>query len=259
MARTARKESETGYYHVIMRGNNKSYVFKNKREKILYIETIMKMQEEGLIELVAWSVMDNHVHIVLKAELENMSLALKRINIRFAVRYHQIQKTSGHVFQDRFISEPIESDEYLMLVVRYVHNNPVKAKIVQDASDYEWSSYGRYLENDLNSTMAFTYQVMGNSPKKFEAFHKLEDHREYLEIKEDRDAYREERFNRIMANHCNEYGVIDGKETRVNKETSNELVRDLGENSGYSLRVVAKKLEIPFSRVQKCCKDNFII
>jgi len=259
MERTARKESETGYYHVIMRGNNKSYVFKNKREKILYIETIMKMQEEGLIELVAWSVMDNHVHIVLKAELENMSLALKRINIRFAVRYHQIQKTSGHVFQDRFISEPIESDEYLMLVVRYVHNNPVKAKIVQDASDYEWSSYGRYLENDLNSTMAFTYQVMGNSPKKFEAFHKLEDHREYLEIKEDRDAYREERFNRIMANHCNEYGVIDGKETRVNKETSNELVRDLGENSGYSLRVVAKKLEIPFSRVQKCCKDNFII
>ncbi len=254
MAREARRMSTTGYYHVIMGGNNKSYVFKDSRDKSFLMENLLKQQEENLIELAAWCIMDNHVHIVLKSEEEDLALALKRINVRFAVRYHQNHHTSGHVFQDRFKSEPIETDEYLVNVVRYVHSNPVKAQMVSEVSSYKWSSYEWYLKKELNRSMNLVVEVIGKN--QFKSFHQQEDYSEYLEIKEDRDILREERFNKIMARHCNENGIVNGNEIIGNNEYYGPLVIDLVKNSGYSRRKIAGILEVSYSSIQKMCSSK---
>ena len=148
MPREARKESSTGYYHIIMRGNNRSWIFSSEVYKTEFLNMLKEQEEDHLIETVAWCIMDNHVHIVLKSRIKEMSLAIKKINIKFAMKYNQKGKNTGHVFQDRFKSEPIETEKYLLQVVRYVHNNPVKAKIVKEVGDYKWSSYKNYLNKE---------------------------------------------------------------------------------------------------------------
>ena len=136
MSRTARVLSATGYYHVIIRGNNKEYLFEKNEAKIYFMKALKKVEAEGLLDLAAWCIMDNHVHLVIKTEPEDLAIAFKRINIKFAMYYNRKYKMVGHVFQDRFKSEVIESDEYLMNVIRYVHNNPVKARITDEPSNY---------------------------------------------------------------------------------------------------------------------------
>ncbi len=254
MAREARKMSTTGYYHIIIRGNNKSYVFKDNRDKSFFMDNLLKQQDEKLIELAAWCIMDNHVHIVIKSEEEDLALALKRINVRFAVRYHQYHHTSGHVFQDRFKSEPIETDEHLVNVVRYVHNNPVKVKMVSDASLYKWSSYEWYLKKKLNRSMGLVIEVIGKN--QFKSFHHQEDYNEYLEIKEDREKLRDERFNNILALHCNKHGIVENSEIIGNNDLYEPLVKDLVKHSGYSLRKIASLLEVSYSSVQKVCSSK---
>ncbi len=144
MPRGARKESATDFYHVIMRGNNRAYIFKDSKDKKYFMNILFRMQTEGLITFVAWCIMDNHIHLVVQAKLVDLSLAMKRINISYAKRQHRSEHSVGHVFQDRFMSEPVEDDPYLMQVVRYVHNNPVKAKMVNEPLDYKWSSIHAY-------------------------------------------------------------------------------------------------------------------
>lgn len=143
MPRKARihAESATGFYHVVIRGNNKKYIYQDKRFKLDFFEFMCEQEKLGRIELAAWCIMDNHVHVILKAELIDMSDAFKRINIKFAMRYNTGTHSVGHVYDCRFMSKPVETDEYLMQSVRYVHNNPVKAKMVLRPEEYSWSSY----------------------------------------------------------------------------------------------------------------------
>jgi len=135
MSRQARKISETDDYHVIMRGNNKAYIFEQKRYKAYFMEYLRLVADEEKAEIAAWCIMDNHVHLVIKASEEKLGLIFKRINTKYAMYYHRETKTVGHVFESRYKSEVIESDESLLNVIRYVHNNPVNAKMVKKESD----------------------------------------------------------------------------------------------------------------------------
>ncbi len=126
-----------------MRGNNKDYIFKDKKDKEFFMEVLHGLKSEGMIDLVAWCLMDNHVHLALKAEIGDLALAMKRLNIRYAMRYHLKNKSIGHVFQDRFASEGIETDGYLLNVIRYIHRNPVKRTLL-DQPDHWLHSSSRY-------------------------------------------------------------------------------------------------------------------
>ncbi len=252
MSRQARTMSKTGYYHIIMRGNNKDYIFQSEDDKAFFKDILFSQQDEGLISIVAWCLMDNHVHLLLKAELVKLSLALKRVNIRFAMRYHKKHNSVGHVFQDRFKSEPIETEEYLMLVTRYIHNNPVKAKMVENATDYKWSSYNSYLryqDAGFNDTMKFIYCLFNNDKEIFKVFHENEDDREYLEIREDQERYRKELAQNIITRVCDKYDIVEEKEIYLNKEILEEILKEMIQHSGLSLRGIAKFVEAPYSMV----------
>ena len=258
MSRQARIISKTGYYHIIMRGNNKDYIFKKERDKEFFMEGLNQIQEEGLVSLASWCLMDNHVHLVVKSEPDDLATAFKRLNIKYAMMYHREHKTVGHVFQDRFKSEPIETDEYMKLVTRYIHQNPVKAKMVGNISAYKWSSYGTYFNNDLSLAMLFVKGLFNNSNETYVQFHHETDNREYMEIKEDQLKYREERSQKIIADICHKYGIVEAKEIFGNRGILEEIVNELVDSSGMSLRAIAKFIGVSFSTIQVIGKKNLV-
>ena len=210
-------------------------------------------ETEGMIELASWCLMDNHVHLVLKAKFDQLSLAMKKLNVKFAMTYNSKEHNSGHVFQDRFKSQAIESDDYLLQVIRYVHNNPVKAGMVEKVGDYKWSSFKTYLEKDfdsVNAQMQFVMNLFSNSREQFVLFHEEKDDNEYLEIKEDRQKYREEKAQEIINECCKRHGIIEAHQMKGDKTVMNELITELVDRSGMSYRAIACLLEMNYNAVR---------
>lgn len=251
MARQARKISETDFYHVIMRGNNKAYIFDKKRYKQYFFEYLSQVILEELAELVAWCIMDNHVHLVIKCQEEKIGLIFKRINTKYAMYYHRETKTVGHVFESRYKSEVVESDESLLNVIRYVHNNPVKAKMVEEPDLWQWSSYSTYLNRPQNSVMTLTWALFGKSSDQFMKFHQQEDYNEYLEIKEDRDFLRETRAQEAISEICNKYGIVEANEIYQRRDVMREIIELIKKRSHLSGRKIAQLIGVSESTVRK--------
>lgn len=260
--RKARIKSETGYYHIITRGNNKNYIFKDETDKELIKEEIKKQEIEKNIEIAAWCIMDNHIHLVIKGELEDITTAMKKINVKYAMKYNVKYERSGHVFQDRYMSKPIETDEYLICVLRYVHMKPVKANIVKKPENYRWSSYREYIEviKEKSGMEKYVLSYFDMDIESFKKFHQEEDEREYLEIKEYKEKYRLDRAQRIINRYCGKYGVNTSKDVIENREIFKELIIELKEKSGLSIRKISKLLEVSYGTIQatkrKSCNES---
>jgi len=145
MARSARAYYDKAVYHITNRGNNKTPIFRQDEDKEMFLRLINKYKERFLFKLFGFVVMDNHVHLVIQAtELYDISKIMHCINLSFSKRYGFKYDWSGHVWQGRFKSELIETEEYILNCLEYIHNNPVRAGMVDSAADYFWSSYRFY-------------------------------------------------------------------------------------------------------------------
>lgn len=146
MPRTARIKSATGYYHIIARGIGKQILFEEKADYLFFLRTLKKYKQEEGFSVIAFCLMENHFHLLLKID-DGMDRAMKKISTSYAFYYNTKYERTGHLFQDRYMSKPIENDVYLLTAVRYIHNNPVKAAICR-ADKYKWSSW-RYYTGEL--------------------------------------------------------------------------------------------------------------
>jgi len=142
MPRISRARSESGYYHIMIRGNNKKNIFKYEEDKEKLIEIIEKNITEDKWKLRAYCIMDNHAHLLIEENDKEVSEIMKKLNVTYAMYYNKKHKSTGHVFQVRYKSESIADDAYLLTVMRYIHQNPIKAGIIKD---YKWSSYNEYI------------------------------------------------------------------------------------------------------------------
>jgi len=148
MPRYARKMSKTGIYHVIMRGINRQSIFEDDEDYERFVETLKRYREISEYKIYAYCLMGNHFHLLLKTEKEDLKLAIKRIAGSYVYWYNLKYHRTGHLFQDRYKSEAVEDDSYLLTVVRYIHQNPTKAGLCKLISDYKYSSYGEYITGD---------------------------------------------------------------------------------------------------------------
>ena len=254
MARQARKVSPTKYYHVMMRGNNREKIFTRKDQKSYFIELLINFKKEPPVEIAAYCVMDNHVHIVMAGEIDDLSEVIKRINIKYARKFNKEADRIGHVFQDRYRSEVIVNDIYLLQVVRYVHNNPVKAKIVKRPEDYPWSSYREYFgyipkvinQKQIDFIMAF----FSNKIDLLKSFHQEEDNGEYLEYREEIEQSRIEAAQQIIDNYCRTKNITGKKEILKNPYLE-ELIKKLLDDTKLSHRKIGSLLGISNSAVHK--------
>ena len=149
MPRLARNQIQTTFFHNMTQGINKEYIFEENRCKKKYMELLQKEVNEFDIKLIAFTIMDNHAHILLYTEnINHMSLFMKNINAKFAMYYNYIYKRVGIVFRNRYKSQPILSEKQLLNCIRYIFNNPVRAKIVLDSEEYVYSNFQEFKKKD---------------------------------------------------------------------------------------------------------------
>ena len=144
MPRASRVISTSGFYHVVLRGNGKQILFESDADRTLFLSLLRAQRSEKAITIIAWCLMDNHVHLLLYDTRDNLSGAMQSIETAYAQHFNRVTGHAGHVFQGRFKSAPIKDDAYLLDAVRYIHNNPVRAGI-SSAEAYPWSSYHEYI------------------------------------------------------------------------------------------------------------------
>ena len=143
MPRMPRKPSGSGYYHVVSRGIGKQVLFEETEDYERYLETLRRFLPENSISLIAYCLMENHVHLLVHAE-SGLERAMKQIAVSYSYYFNAKYDRVGHLFQDRYMSEPVEDERYLLAAVRYIHNNPPKAGICP-RDEYRWSSWREYM------------------------------------------------------------------------------------------------------------------
>jgi len=153
MARLARKCSDTGIYHVMVRGVNHQSIFKDTEDYYQFINTLDRMRiqydDEGLpcgVNCIyyAYCLMSNHFHLLIREKGENVGDTIKRIAGSYVYYYNHKYLRDGHLFKERFKSEPVNDMEYFTTLLRYIHQNPLKAGMVRNVNDYRFSSWGEY-------------------------------------------------------------------------------------------------------------------
>ena len=138
MSRLARKISESGLYHIVFRGINRQHIFEKASDYKKMKEILTELKKDMGYEIYVYCFMSNHVHILLKEKsMGDISLIMKRLLTKYARWYNIKYGRSGALIENRYKSKPIDVDEYFLSVVRYIHQNPVKAKIVDDLAEYE--------------------------------------------------------------------------------------------------------------------------
>lgn len=141
---------KSSFFHVIIQGHKKEYIFRKERYIYQYVKLIRKYIKETNLTIIAYCIMQNHVHFLIqvKDNIEELSKFFHKLNTMYARYYNYMEEGRvGHVYRDRFLSEPITSHRYLVQCIKYIHFNPVKAKIVKRCEDYKFSSYRFFKKN----------------------------------------------------------------------------------------------------------------
>ncbi len=187
MPRMARKKSSSGIYHIMLRGINKQDIFHEAEDRIKLIEILNYYRDICEYEIYGYCLMSNHIHLLIKEGKETISQAIKRIGVNYAYWYNSKYARCGHLFQDRFKSETVEDDRYLLTVLRYIHQNPIKAGIVTEALKYRWSSYSEYINQkgmltNINFILSILNPDTSKAVKIFEEFMTAENEDNCLDV-----------------------------------------------------------------------------
>ncbi len=161
LARKQRAKSETGIYHVMLRGINKQQVFFDKDDCYMFLNVLSRTKDICGFELYAYCLMKNHVHLLIKEGDETIDKIFKRFGDSFIYWYNLKYDRIGGVFQGRFNSAPVNDDEYFISALRYIHQNPIKAGMVSNCSDYEFSSYNSYFMSNTIVNTGFALELIG--------------------------------------------------------------------------------------------------
>lgn len=140
MARRPRQAGESGIHHVMLRGINRQAIFLDDEDRERFLRNLAVVKEVSGCRILAYCLMTNHVHLVVRVGVEPIGSVVKRLGVRYVRWYNDKYARVGHLFQDRFASRPVDDDAYLLTLLRYVWNNPVEAGIVARPEDYRWSS-----------------------------------------------------------------------------------------------------------------------
>jgi putative transposase len=128
-------------YHVINRGNNRQKVFRKPDDFTAFLTALADLKERKPFELFGYCLLNNHFHLLIRPLETPISRLMQSLLVSHTHRYHKHHHSGGHVWQGRFKSPVIQDDQHLLTVLRYIEANPLRAKLVERAEDYPYSSY----------------------------------------------------------------------------------------------------------------------
>ncbi len=202
------------------------------------------------VVLLAWCLMDNHYHLLLKGDLDGVSRLMRKTNTSLSHWYNGRYGHVGPVLQGRYSSVPIESDTHLLEAVRYIHLNP-RDRNRGNFRDYEWSSYRQYVHSEGNCDTAFVLDIFGGLAQ-FEAFHDIGDDAVAMLEENPRRPYMSDAEARSIA--IDSFGESFGDEiAALDKEERNRALRRL-HAMGLSIRQLERLTGIGRGIIQPAVK-----
>ena len=138
-------------YHITNRGNRRSAIFYDDHDRLAYLELLEEARRYFPFYLHSYCLMTNHIHLQLETIQHHPKDMMKFLNSRYAMYFNKRHHLVGHVFQGWYGSELIDSADYLLEVSRYIHLNPLEAKMVKSPKLYPWSSYSAYVSNSQST------------------------------------------------------------------------------------------------------------
>lgn len=256
MPRSARKKCDSGIYHIMLRGINRQDIFYDEEDYQRFREIMNNVKGPGKCEIYGYCLMANHVHLLLQEKEAAISTIMKRIGTSYAWWYNKKYDREGHVFQDRYKSETIEDEQYLLSVLRYIHSNPVKARLVPEPEQYKWSSCGRYYgEPECPPGLTDTAFILGIIADNEEAaiaqlkeYTKHENSDKFLDIEVKPKKSDESLYQDIQA-------LLNGQPVTVlqtmDKQKRDEIIRQAKKIEGATQRQIARVTGINQSIVFK--------
>lgn len=240
MARQCREKSSTGIYHIMLRGIDKREIFLDDKDREKFLSYLSRAKEKSNYTIYGYCLMDNHVHLLLEEGHENIGEIIKRITVGY-VQWHNLKYSrTGHLFQNRYKSQAIEDETYFLTVLRYIHQNPVKAGLVKDISQYKWSSYQSYLEGSeqgfINVDRGKSFFVSQN---KFVEFMKTHSSTQCLDY-EVKAKYSDEKLKKEVLKIYNKPDLL----VCLPKEERNTIIKEIKLFTGASNRQLSRVLGI---------------
>jgi putative transposase len=172
MARALRVTYPGAFYHVTSRGNERKAVFKSKRDREKFLEYLASATQRYDARIHAYCMMNNHYHLLLETPSGNLPQIMRHINGSYTNYFNIKRERSGHLFQGRYKAILVEMDEYAKELSRYIHLNPVRAKMVQTPEEFVWSSYRFYIGHQKPTEWLHRDFILGYFGKKVPAAQK---------------------------------------------------------------------------------------
>ncbi|NLL48545.1 MAG: transposase [Firmicutes bacterium] len=173
MARKPRVWYPGATYHVMCRGNRRQEIFRSDKDRRVYLRKLLWAMKSHRCKILSYCLMPNHVHLQVETTDVPLWKMMKQLNMTYAIYFNKKYDYVGYLFQDRYKAELLETDASILAVSRYIHLNPVAAKMVASPSDYSWSSYMVYLENKqdpLVSTERILACFFGDSRTQYKTY-----------------------------------------------------------------------------------------
>lgn len=221
MSRISRKDINSKFLHIIVQGIEKNYIFLKDIYKIKYINLIHENAKKFDVSIIAFCVMNNHVHICLYyEEIQNVSKFMHMINSIYANYYNYSENRVGYVFRNRYYSKEIKDRNQLFNTIVYIHKNPLKAELVYKMNDWEYSTYSDYINREIDKKIIMI----------------VFDTEEYMDI-----------FKQI---HMRKE-LMDVFDVEENKKTSNEIIEEYLAETNIPLETIYKDRKLLIELVRK--------
>ncbi len=250
MPRIQREKSKSHIYHVMVRGIGKKNIFLDTDDRVFFCERLEGITQGNNIEVYGYCLMSNHFHLILNECNDELSRIMKSINSTYACYFNKKYERSGRVFQDRFRSEPIETEEYLLEAVRFIHRNPIRAGLVKDIGSCKWTSYQEYI--DCFQSQESVYRICrvermallflnneASIQNSFVAYMSVDGDEAFIDYKN------KEQNNAINAFESNHSDLVRYyKSNPHDKLKRNLLIQKMKEESDLSIRQIAQYMGI---------------
>ena len=234
MPRQGRIQSGTGVYHVMMRGINHQRIFEDSEDHYTFLQCLRSAQEQytpcgdrlpSTCHYYAYALMSNHFHLLLHAKDDTVGNIVKRIASSYVYYFNRKYGRDGHLFKERFRSEPCEDWTYFVTLLRYIHQNPFKTGVVSRVSEYEFTSWHEYLGREGFFPLCNVNVVLGRF--------RIDELTVLIDAPLNNDVSRieyEEERERSMSDDCvmlclkDEFGITDGQQVQELSKDDRDLI-----------------------------------
>ena len=252
MSRKPREKSSRGIYHIMVRGINRQNIFEDDEDRLKLIEALARCKQISQCKIFAYCLMDNHVHILLQEKQEPIGMMIQRVSSSYVIWFNAKYERCGHLFQERFKSEPVETESYFLTVLRYIHQNPIKAKIANDSADYTWSSYSEYMENQHIIDREYVLNMFSEKPdealRRFVQFSREANGDACLDVPESKSNVSD---NFLQKRVREQFGIDAIKICNELREKQDDIIRVMKEIDGSNIRQIARITGLSSTRVWK--------